>query len=198
VKGKSRTIALWSLTIAAMLAVGCTRSGALERAGVAVRPPPSWRPVAPNTSKVPGVALAEWVGPNGSALMLYRTLPEPGGSPARISEALANRFENLPGLRVLVHQTERVGDTTAARVEVVAPGTGDMLAPSGAGTPMAPAGKTLIPTREVIFGFHRPDATLFLTWVTPESSYDKIAPDIKATLETVRFISGGKPTFYGY
>ncbi len=152
-----------------------------------MHPPASWRPVEPSAHQVPGVALAAWAGPEGSSLSLYRTLPVPGGSPAMIAEALANRLENLPGMRVVVHQTEKVGETTAARVEVVAPGTGNALAPSGAGTPIAPAGKTLVPTRQVTLGFHRPDATLFLTWVVPESSYDRIAPDIKATLETVRF-----------
>ena len=111
--------------------------------------------------------LAAWAGPDGSSLVLYRTLPAPGGSPAMIAEALANRLENLPELRLVVNRTEKVGETTAARVEVVAPGTGDALAPSGTGTPMAPAGKTLIPTREVTVGFHRPDATLFLTWDSP-------------------------------
>ncbi len=81
---------------------------------------------------------------------------------------------------------------------MVAPGTGDALAPSGTGTPTAPAGKTLIPTRQVTLGFHRPDATLFLTWDSPESSYGRIAADIKATLETVRFTTSGKLAFYRY
>lgn len=112
--------------------------------------------------------------------------------------SMANRLENLPELRLVVNRTERIGDTTAARVEVVAPGTGDALAPSGTGPPTAPAGKTLIPTRQVTLGFHRPDATLFLTWDSPESSYGQIAADIKATLETVRFITNGKLAFYRY
>ena len=161
-------------------------------------PPASWRPVEPTASQVPGVPLAAWTGPDGSSLVLYRTLPAPGGSAKMIAEALANRLENLPELRLVVHRTETVGETTAARVEVVAPGTGDALAPSGTGKPIAPAGKTLIPTREVTLGFHRPDATLFLTWDDPRVVVRRIAPDIKATLETVRFTSSGKPSFYGY
>jgi hypothetical protein len=115
-----------------------------------------------------------------------------------IAEALANRLENLPELKVVVHRTEKVGETTAARVEVVAPGTGGALAPSGTGKPVAPAGQALVPTREVIMGFHRPDATLFLSWTAPETSYARIAPEIQATLESVRFTSSGKPSFYGY
>jgi hypothetical protein len=198
VKSRSQKIALWSITLAQSLIFGCQPSGPLARAGIAVSPPASWQRVEPLPRQVPGVPLAAWAGPDGSTLVLYRTLPAPGGSPAMIADALANRLENLPGLQVVVRQTEQVGETTAARVEVVAPGTGDALAPSGSGPPTAPAGKTLIPTREVTVGFHRPDATLLLTWVTPDSSYGRIAPDIKATLESVRFTSSGKPSFFGY
>jgi hypothetical protein len=170
----------------------------MERAGIALAPPASWRPVESSTRQVPGVPLAAWAGPNGASLVVYRTLPAPGGSPAMIAEALANRLENLPELKVVVHRTEKVGETTAARVEVVAPGTGGALAPSGTGKPVAPAGQALVPTREVIMGFHRPDATLFLSWTAPETSYARIAPEIQATLESVRFTSSGKPSFYGY
>ena len=115
-----------------------------------------------------------------------------------IGEALANRLANLPGLTVVVHRTETVGETTAARVEVVAPGTGDALAPSGTGIPTAPAGKSLVPTREVTLGFNRPDATLFLTWDIPESSYRRVAGEIKTTLESVRFTTSQSPSFSGY
>ena len=45
----------------------------------------------------------------GSSLVLYRTLWVPGGSAAMIAEALGNRLENLPGLRLLVKRTETVG-----------------------------------------------------------------------------------------
>ena len=189
---------LLSMTAALVLISGCQPAGPLARAGIDFTVPASWRPVKPTASRVPGVPLAAWAGPDGSSLVLYRTLPVPGGSPAMIAEALANRLENLPELRLVVNRTEKIGDTTAARVEVVAPGTGDALAPSGTGPPTAPAGKTLIPTRQVTLGFHRPDATLFLTWDSPESSYERIAAEIKATLETVRFTTSGNPAFYGY
>ncbi len=42
----------------------------------------SWQPVQPLTWGVPGVALAAWAGPDGSSLVLYRTLPAPGGTAA--------------------------------------------------------------------------------------------------------------------
>jgi hypothetical protein len=191
-------IALPSLAIALALISGCRPAGPLARAGISVTPPSSWRPARPSASKVPGVSLAAWTGPDGSSLVLYRTLPAPGGSAKMIGEALANRLSNLPGLKLVVHRMETVGEVSAARVEVVAPGTGDALAPSGTGTPIAPTGKSLLPTREVTLGFHRPDATLFLTWNIPESAYGRLAPEINATLESVRFAARGTPSFSGY
>ena len=107
-------------------------------------------------------------------------------------DALANRLENLPGLLVRERRTETVAGTTAARVEVVAPGTGDTLAPSGLGTPVSPEGKSLIPTHQVTLGFVRPQETLYLTWHIPESSYDRIAPEIQTTLESMRFTNRGQ------
>ena len=61
--------------------------------------------------------------------------------------------------------------------------------------PTPPAGKPLVPTREVVVGFPRPDATLFLAWNIPESSYQGVASDIQATLESVRFTAGGTTSF---
>ena len=150
----------------AALVAGCHPSEPLARAGITLKPPDSWRPVERLPRPGSGSALAAWAGPGR---LVAGALPHAAGTRRivgrMIAEALANRLENLPGLRLVVNRTEKVGETTAARVEVVAPGTGDALAPSGTGTPIAPAGKTLVPTREVTLGFHRPDATLFLTWV---------------------------------
>ena len=193
-----QTIMVRSLVVALAGLSGCERAEPLARAGITLAPPASWRPVKPDASKAPGVTLAAWTGPDGSSLIVYRTLPAPGGSAKMIEVALANRLASLPSLELVAHRTETIGEMTAARVEVIAPGTGDALAPTGTGTPIAPPGKTLFPTREVTLGFHRPDATLFLTWDVPESSYARVAGDIKATLESVRFTSRGNPSFYGY
>jgi hypothetical protein len=173
--------------MAVLLVVGCQSAAPLERSGIELTPPGSWRRVESSAWMVPGVVLAAWVGPDGSSLVVYRTLPVPGGSATSIAEGLTNRLENLPGLQVRARRTETVAGTTAARVEVVAPGTGDAMAPSGVGTPVAPAGKSLIPTRQVTLGFVRPDVTLYVTWHLPESSYDRIAPEIQATIDTLRF-----------
>jgi hypothetical protein len=177
--------------VALILIAGCQPSGPLERAGLAVKPPASWRPIDSATRQVPGVALAAWAGPEGSSLAIYRALPAPGYTPAMIADGLANRMENLPELRVVVKRTETVAGTIAARVEVVAPGTGDALAPSGIGTPKAPDGKTLIPTRQVTMGFVKPSATIYFSWNAPESSYSRLAPQIEATLESIRFTTTG-------
>ena len=176
----------------------CRPAGPMARAGIVVTPPASWRPVQPAAGNVPGVPLAAWAGPEGSALVLYRDLPAPAVSPAMMAEALANRLVHLPELQVVVRRTEAVGDTTAARVEVIAPGIGKALAPSGVGRPIAPEGKALVPTREVIVGFTRPNATIYLAWDVPESAYPRIEPEIKATLESCRFTTSGATSSYGY
>jgi hypothetical protein len=182
-----KKIARLSLAAAVLSFSGCQPAGLLARTGVAVAPPASWRPVRPSPGKVPGVPLAAWAGPEGSALVVYRDLPAPGVSPAMLADALGNRLAHLAGLEVVVKRTETVGEALAARVEVIAPGTGDGLAPSGTGMPIAPDGKVLVPTREVIVGFPRPDATIYLMWDAPEASYGRIEPEIKATLESVEF-----------
>jgi len=187
-----------SLACALALITGCEPAGPLGQAGVELTPPASWRSVKRSAWVVPGVPLAAWSGPDGSSLVLYRTLWVPGGTAEMLSEALGNRLENLPGLRLLVKRTETVDGRHAARVEAVAPGTGGALAASGMGTPLERAGKTLVPTRQVTVGFARPDNTLYLTWHIPESSYERIAPEIEATLESLRFSASGRPSSRGY
>ena len=138
---------------------------------------------------VPGTPLAAWSGPDKSSLVVYRTLWVPGASAEMLAEALGNRLENLPGLKLLVKRTETVAGMPAARVEVVGPGTGATLAPSGIGEPISPPGTSLIPTRQVTLAFARPRATIYVTWHMPEASHDRIEPEIRTTLESLRFDS---------
>jgi hypothetical protein len=136
---------------------------------------------------VPGRVIAAWQGPEGSSLSVYRALPVPGGGSAEmIAEGLANRLTNLPELKLLVKRTEPLGGVTAGRVEVVAPGFGDALAPSGAGTPVALEGKELIPTHQVTLGIPRAAGPLYLTWHAPESAFARVAPEIEAALHSLR------------
>ena len=154
-------------------------------------PPLGGRKSSPPGGECPEFALAAWTGPEGSSLVVYRSLPVPGGTPETIAEALVNRMENLPGVEIRERRTESVGGIVAARVELVAPGTGDALAPSGAGSFVVPEGKTLVPTRQVTLGFLTEDRTIYLRWHLPDSLHDRIAPDIRATIESLRLAADG-------
>jgi hypothetical protein len=179
------------------LAGGCTPSAGLGRTGVELTPPVGWKTVAPTTWPVPGTPIAAWSGPGGASLVLYRSLPVPGGRAEALAEGLANRLENLPGLRVVSRGVETVGGLDAARVEAVAPGTGDALAPSGAGTPVAPEGVTLRPTRRVVLLVPRPADTLGLVWHAPEEDTNRLEQQVRSTLATVK-IDRGRLTTSSY
>jgi hypothetical protein len=147
---------------------------------------------------VPGTPLAAWAGPEGSSLVVYRTLPAPGASADSIAEGLANRLTNLPGLSLEVKRIEEVGGLKSGRVEVVAPGTGDALAPSGVGTPIAREGITLQPTRQVTVAFPRANGPLYLTWHLPESAYAQVAPEIESTLKGLKMSADDRRSSYSY
>ncbi len=176
-----------------LFVLGCGRASSVGIPGVELSPPPAWKPVERTAWMVPGQALAAWSGPQGSSLVAYRTLAGPDSSAGTIVDSLANRLENLPGYQLRERRSETVGGMTAGRVEVIAPGTGDAVAPNGLGTPVATDGKPLLPTRQVTLGFARPDGILYLRWHSPESSYDQIAPDIRKTLDSLRFSAARGP-----
>jgi hypothetical protein len=182
VPGGLRAATLLLLAVAA----GCRSSSPLEGAGLALNPPADWRPVSATTWPVPGTALAAWSGPGGASLVAYRTLPAPGASPTAVAEELANRMEHLPGVRELSRTVATVAGAPAARVELVAPGDGASLAPTGMGMPYAPAGKGLVPTHRVCIAWPSPAGTTWLCWHYPESARSVIAPQIEATLTAVR------------
>ena len=165
---------------------GCQPITPLESAGVSLAVPGSWQPADPLHWMVPGTPLAAWSGPEGASLVIYQTLPDPGGTAESIAEGLANRLANLPELTVLARGTDTIAGQSAARIEVVAPGSGAALAPSGVGTPIATEGKPLVSTHQVTVGFPRSRGTLFLSWHTPEQAHDRLAPEIKAMLESVK------------
>ncbi len=192
-----RALGLISVLIAA--AGGCQPSSPLKQAGIGLDLSSPWQPAEPLRWMVPGKALAAWQGPEGSSLVVYRTLPVPGGgSAAMIVESLANRLINLPELDVLVRRTEALAGATVARVEVVAPGFGDALAPSGIGKPIALEGKSLIPTHEVTIGIPRTAGPLYLTWHAPESAFARIAPEIEAALRGLKLSADTRPSTDSY
>lgn len=165
---------------------GCEVKTPLQQAGVSLTVPGSWQPAPPQRWNVPGTPLAAWSGPDGASLIIYQTLPDPGGTATTIAEGLANRLANLPELTVRARRTETIAGQTAARVEVVAPGSGAALAPSGVGTPVAIDSKPLVPTHQITVGFPRSQGTLFLSWHTPEQAHDRLAPELKAMLESLK------------
>jgi hypothetical protein len=131
-------------------------------------------------------------------MVLYRRLPVPGGSAVMLADSIGIGLESLPDLRLVVKETKPIAGVDAARVEAVAPGTGDALAASGLGKPVAPEGKALVPTRQVTIAFVRPGDTVYLVAHMPETAHDQIAPQIDAALQTLRFASTGKLSSQGY
>ena len=178
-----------------VLSQGCKPGTPIDRAGITVTPPASWHSVPPTTWMVPGTPLAAWSGPDGASFVIYRTLWVPDGSAEMLAEALANRLGNLPGVKLLVKRTEPSAGVQAARLELIAPGTGDALVPSGLGEPQKPADKDLTPTRQVTLAFVRPTNTIYLTWHMPAGSYDRIEPDIRSTLQSLRFDQSPEPSY---
>ena len=181
----------FGLASALVLATGCGTSPPLERSGVALTPPRSWRPIERTRVSVPGTPLAAWSGPAGGAasLVIYRALPIPDGTAKGLAEGLANRLTNLPGYRVLGRRTESWSGLEAARVDAVAPGTGDRLAASGIGKAVALDGRPLVPTKQVTFGFPRASDTLYLVWHAPESDGETLEGAIRETLRGLRIRS---------
>jgi hypothetical protein len=168
---------------------GCRSGSDLAGAGIVLPAMDGWQ-VAPRTRfPAPGKPLAAWTGPAGASLVLYRTLPTPGATPEGLVEELANRLTNLPGMTVLEHRVTRLGDQSAAYVEATAPGTGDMLAATGVGTPYAPEGRPLIPTRRVAVGVPRKSDTLWLVWHYPDANHPRQASQIEAVLKEIKIQS---------
>jgi len=176
------------LGLALMLLCGCRAPSPTAAGGLVLDVPQGWSRVPNATFPVPGTPLAAWRGPAGASLVAFRSLPAPGVSAQSLSVELANRMTNLPGMRVEVRRVERLAGREAARVEMVAPGVGDALAPSGRGVPVAPAGKALIPTRRVTFGIPGAGPTRWLTWHFPESSRASLAPQVDAAVASLRWV----------
>ena len=153
---------------------GCGPSDPLTRRGIELQPPPTWSPVEPGRFVVPGDPLAAWVGPEGASLTLFTTLRDPGATAETVLEGTANLWANGPGLN-------------AARLELVAPGTGDQLAPIGQGRPLPRTGddRPLIPTRRVALIVPHDTFTLHLFWHLPETAREAINADIRATLASL-------------
>jgi hypothetical protein len=168
--------------LASVLVGGCQPADPLQAAGLTLSVPDSWKAVEPTRWQVPGRALAAWSGPEGSSFVVHQSLPVPRGSAEALAESLANRLTNLPELRILDRRKLSVAGTSAVRLDVAAPGFGDALAPSGVGRPIAPAGRTLIDTRQATVIVHRLSGPLHLTWHAPASAWSQLEPQIESIL----------------
>jgi hypothetical protein len=161
----------------------------LEAAGVAITLPAEWRKEAPRAVLVPGELLGAWKGPEGESVVVYQTLPNPGADAKTLGAELVNRLGNLPECHVIGRNVIKVGDASAARVEVVAPGTGHALAASGMGVPKAPNYATLVPTRQVSIAVPRGRDTLWVVWHYPEAAKGRMASVVDNTLKTLQIQS---------
>ncbi len=137
-----------SILLAASVAVdfGMSAGGVATAVGRRdLTPPSTWRPVEPLTWRVPGVALAAWAGPDGSSLVVYRTLPAPGGTAAMIAEAWETGWRICPGCGSTSSEPR---PWPARRRASRGGGAGSRRrnGPQRDRTPTAPAGKTLIPS----------------------------------------------------
>ena len=103
---------------------------------------------------------------------------------------MTTRMENLPELRIVKAGVRSVGGRPAAWIEIVAPGTGDALAPSGLGKPIAPEGKRLQPTRRIAIGIPGRDQTVWLVWHAPDSAAASLATEVDAAIAKLTFRDG--------
>lgn len=177
---------LGSLILGLLLLPGCQPGRPLEEAGVRLTPPEGWSAAETSAYVVPGTPLAAWEGPDGSSLVVFKTLEQPGAAAEKILTEYTNRLETLPGVKIVSRGLHEVGEgLEAARVVAVAEGTGSAFAPSGSGKPVAPKGQKLVPTMRVAIAIPRDHDVLWLTWHFPESAKDKLSPDVERTLETL-------------
>jgi hypothetical protein len=168
-----------TLFVSALLFSGCGDTISLESAGVSgLRPSSGWKSVAPGRYVVPGRAIAAWSGPDGSSLVVFTTLSGPKVGAEGLLKEIRMRFENLPELRIVEASKRIVGGVESAYFEVIAPGTGDELAPTGLGKPIALQGKTLIATRRISLGIPGQTRNLWLTWHAPDNSATSLKAEV--------------------
>ena len=185
-----------SLFVLAFVA-GCSPRSPLDANGINLAPGSEWK-TAPFTSwPVPGTPIAAWSGPSGASLVAYLALPAPGLDAKSLGAGLVTRLENLPGLRVVKHEVEKVDGLDAAFVVAVAPGNGNRFAPTGTGEPIAVGGESLKPTRRVNLLIPRDRDTVGILWHAPEEKAKWLDEVVAATLKSVK-ISRDTLATYSY
>ena len=138
-----RSAWVWALLLSV---TGCGSNATLDGIGLSgLQPSKSWTPADPASFEVPGRAIAAWRSSDGASLVVVRALASPRTDAAGLAKEMTSRLENLPELRIVRSGRRSVGGVEAAIVEIVAPGKGDALAPSGLGKPLLPLGRVYHP-----------------------------------------------------
>jgi hypothetical protein len=154
--------------------------------------------VALNQVLVPGYPLAAWRGPEKESLVIYRTLRAPGANVDAVRTELRTRLGSLPEARVTRDEALRVGGRPAARVDIVAPGSGAAIAPSGLGVPSDPAGRKLIPTLRTTVAVPRERDTVWLVCHFRYPASERSASEQDDMLKRLQFSSAGSYSSSSY
>ncbi|WZO99513.1 hypothetical protein EP7_001120 [Isosphaeraceae bacterium EP7] len=188
-----RRVARGVSVLLASLALAC---GPAVPARPIVSPPKGWTPIGAKSKPLiaPGRMIAGWDGPGGSSLCVYSTLPIARPDPEALVVELATRLTNMPGLTVSRREVVKLGSTSAAMVEVTAPGDGRSLAPTGLGKPKFGDDRPQRPTRQRTYTIPAPGQTIVLAWHSPAELAASIEPDLAATLATLRLPSSTATT----
>ena len=180
-----------TMMVAVIMTIGATVSGCgapspRDLAGYELTLPVGWRQTDADRYLVPGKALEAWEGPEGASLAIFETLPIPNATTESLLEETANRWVNLPEWSIADREMAQVGGAKVGRIEVVAPGSGDSLAPTGQGKAIDPKGRPLKPTRRLAVLIPLPDRTLYLFFHAPENAAQSLQPQWSEILASLK------------
>lgn len=182
--GATRVVLALCLIASLSVSTGCGSYATLGGIGLTgLQPSKSWTVADPASFVVPGRAIAAWRSPEGGSLVVVLGLAAPRTDASGLASELTTRLENLPELRIVKSSQRSVGGVQAAIIEVVAPGSGDALAPSGLGRPVAVTDQPLIPTRRISVGIPGRNRTVWLIWHAPESTASSLSREVDSVLD---------------
>ncbi len=185
--GHRPAVRLWMVVAFLSIASGCGSNANLAGIGFSgLHPSTSWTAADPRSFVLPGRAIAAWRSAEGGSLVVLQGLAAPRTDAAGLASELTTRLENLPELRIIKSHQRLVGGVPSAVVEIVAPGTGDSLAPSGLGRPIAANDQVLVPTRRISVGIPGRDRTVWLIWHAPESAAATLSSEVESVLDGLR------------
>lgn len=185
IHGRPGYLARFIVCLSMVASAGCGPGGYESTPSVSsLAIPEGWEPDPTGGPSVPGRTLSAWRGPEGASLVLYETLPIPRPNARSLVDEQANRLRNLPSTQVMRAETIERNGRTLACIEVVAPGDGRSLAPSGLGRPILPSSATAVNTRQVTVASPGRSSTLWLVWHHPESANLSLRPVIDKVISS--------------